>query len=197
MQDNRNAEIEKLQLEVAELRQASRLAEVYKRDLQHTAEEVILDLPIVRIGRWILAGAITAGIAVWIGGAIYGTVQIRSVQQQAAETLNEIRRIEKDVTDAQAKIEEVIESETGVVKEAAARAAREIGEDSKRARQKLAVDQLPDLRKLNASISTLKREGDKLNLNSLAALSGFAVWSIIGSAGLAFVISIIALIRSR
>jgi hypothetical protein len=104
-------------------------SEVNQDLLRIMAEDVILNLPIVRFGKWFLSGAIAVGIAVWIGGAIFGAVQIKSVQEQSQATLQEIRQVEQDVVDAELQLRHFLETQTGDVQQASKETITRIEEE--------------------------------------------------------------------
>jgi hypothetical protein len=85
--------IEKLRKDVNDLRELMKLSDGLRRDLRSVAEEAVLESPLIVWGKWALSAVILVGFAVWFGGAIYGGIQIKSLQQQvsAAEPVNDMR----------------------------------------------------------------------------------------------------------
>src|ERR1022692_2424383 len=67
-----------------------RMTDGYKRDLTIAAEQVLLNTPLVKIGKWFLLLAIVTGMAVWIGGSIYGLLQVKSVQDRTDEIVRQV-----------------------------------------------------------------------------------------------------------
>jgi len=182
-------------------------AAVYKRDLARAAEEVIFNSPFVRMGMRYLGTAITLGVVVWIGGTIYSGIQIKGVQEQAAEVKRQMSDFQTEVErrlaeqtkriddDARTAAEE-IRKQTKGVRDAATVAIKDAGDQQAIVRQKLDVDKVPDIQQLKGELAALAQAGGKLNLHCLTLLSGYSVWVLFGAAGLSLVLSIWALLKA-
>lgn len=87
--------------------------ESYKRDVTNAAEQLLLESPIVKMGKWCLLLAIVTGMAVWIGSSVYGTIQLKSIADRTGETLRQFdekmsgrtKQIDDDATAAKSKSE--------------------------------------------------------------------------------------------
>lgn len=153
--------IDELKGEIRALKDALRMTEGYKRDLTNIAEKVILESPIVTMGKWFLLLAIVTGMAVWVGGSIYGGIQVKSIADRTDEILGQFdkkmkertKQIDDDTAEARGKIKE---QETAVVV-AAKDAVAEAGNEKNLVREKLAVDQLPDIRQLKEQLEAIAR----------------------------------------
>jgi|ERR1017187_4901339 hypothetical protein len=169
-------QLEEIKVEIRALKDALRMSDGYRRDLTIAAEQVLLNTPLVKIGKWFLLLAIVTGMAVWIGGSVYGVIQVKSTQDRTDEI---VRQVEakmatrtKEIDDAATAARGEIDKKTNVVIDA----AREADRQKTLVREKLAVDQLPDIRQLKEQLHELAQTGGNLNLHSLSLLSGVAVW---------------------
>jgi hypothetical protein len=88
--DDTPNQIEEMKVEIRALKDALRMTDGYKRDLTIAAEQVLLNTPLVKIGKWFLLLAIVTGMAVWIGGSIYGVLQVKSVQDRTDEIVRQV-----------------------------------------------------------------------------------------------------------
>src|ERR1017187_7377180 len=169
-------QLEEIKVEIRALKDALRMSDGYRRDLTIAAEQVLLNTRLVKIGKWFLLLAIVTGMAVWIGGSIYGVLQVKSVQDRTEEI---VRQVEakmatrtKEIDDAATAAHGEIDKKTKAVMDAATEADRQ----KTLVREKLAVDQLPDTRQLKEQLQALAQAGGSLNLHCLSLLSGVAVW---------------------
>lgn len=185
-------QLEEIKVEIRALKDALRMSDGYRRDLTIAAEQVLLNTPLVKIGKWFLLLAIVTGMAVWIGGSVYGVIQVKSTQDRTDEI---VRQVEakmatrtKEIDDAATAARGEIDKKTNVVIDA----AREADRQKTLVREKLAVDQLPDIRQLKEQLHELAQTGGNLNLHSLSLLSGVAVWVLFGIEALSLGLSIYA-----
>lgn len=183
-------QLEEIKVEIRALKDALRMSDGYRRDLTIAAEQVLLNTPLVKIGKWFLLLAIVTGMAVWIGGSVYGVIQVKSTQDRTDEI---VRQVEakmatrtKEIDDAATAARGEIDKKTNVVIDA----AREADRQKTLVREKLAVDQLPDIRQLKEQLHELAQTGGNLNLHSLSLLSGVAVWVLFGIEALSLGLSI-------
>jgi hypothetical protein len=192
MDDKAQAKIEE---EIRALKDALRMTEGYKRDLRNAAEEVLLDSALVKMGKWFLLLAIVTGMAVWIGGSVYGAIQLKGIDDRTAEIERKIAERTKEI-DARANAAAgAIENQKIAVSKAAADAVGDVDSQKNLARQKLAVDQLPDIRQVKQELEALTQAGGRLNLHCLSLLSGRAVWVLFGTEAFSVLFSVIALAR--
>jgi len=160
----------------------------YKRDLTNAAEQVLLDLPLVKMGKWFLLLAIVTGMAVWLGGSIYGAVQLRGIDERTAAIESKIAARNQEINDVATKARSAIEN-------AKTDAVNDADKQKNLVREKLAVDQLPDIRQLKPELEALAQAGGRLNLHCLSLLSGWAVWVLFSTAGLSLLLSIYSGVR--
>ncbi|SRR5713101_263355 len=185
----------KIEDEIRALKEALRMTDGYKRDLANAAEKVLLDSPLVKMGKWFLFLAIVTGMAVWIGGSIYGGIQLKGIADRTAEIEQKMAQRTKEIDDqATAALKEIAKQNT-VVSSAAADAVKDAGIQRNLVRDKLAVDQLPDVRQLKKELEELAEAGGKLNLHCLSLLSGRAVWVLFGTAAISFLLSLYAVVK--
>lgn len=155
------------------------------------AEKTLLESPLYKWLRSALLGVLLLGVILWAGGAIYSGVQIASIKQQSDQTLSKITEIEARVTNAEGQIRKMFDQEVDQVRKFAkesqdqiekrkAEALQAIDDEQKRAIEKLNVKALPDLRQLKDEISSLEKDGGKLNLNAIRRLVGLWWWIITG-----------------
>ena len=193
--------LESLRKEVTDLKEVIKLSDGLRRDIRSTAEQLILESPLVTWGKWLLGAVITLGLAVWLGGAIYGGFQIKSLRDQYRADLQEIRDELKTKTalmeGAIKETREELKRKTDGVEKAVNDALSDIGKQRERAQQKLAVDALPDLAKLKGEISALEESGRRLDLKALSALSHWSVVTLFGLAAVAFLASMVGLFQAR
>lgn len=190
--------IDELRDEIRNLKDALR-TESYKRDVVSAAEQLLLESPVVRLGKWFLLLAITTGLAVWIGGSVYGGIQLKSIADRTGEILRQFdqkmqeqtKQVDDDATKARG---EITEQKTKAVN-AAKDAIDDAGNEKKLVRDKLGVDQLPDIRQLKDQLEALAQAGGRLNLHCLSLLSGHAVWVLFGAAALSLALSLYAVVK--
>jgi gas vesicle protein len=185
----------KIEEEIRALKDALRMTDGYKRDLTNAAEKVLLDSPVVKMGKWFLLLAIVTGMAVWIGGSIYGAIQIRGIEDRTAVIEQKMAERTKEIDEQATEALKAIANQKTEVSNAAADAVKDADNQKNLVREKLAVDQLPDIRQLKKELEDLAQAGGRLNLHCLSLLSGRAVWVVFGTAALSFLLSLYALIR--
>lgn len=185
----------KIEEEIHALKDALRMTEGYKRDLTKAAEQVLLDSPVVKMGKWFLLLAIVTGMAVWIGGSIYGAIQLRGIDARTAEIKEKMTEKIKEIDDLTNAARNTIEKQKTVVSNAVADAVKDAGDQKNLAREKLAVEQLPDIRQLKPELEALAQAGGRLNLHCLSLLSGWAVWVLFSTEGLSLLLSLYAVVK--
>jgi hypothetical protein len=185
----------KIEEEIRALKDALRMTEGYKRDIANAAEQVLLDSPLVKMGKWFLLLAIVTGMAVWIGGSIYGAIQLKGIEDRTAEIEKKMAERTKEIDDQAAVTLKEMANQKTVVFNAAADAVKDAGNQKSLVREKLVVDQLPDIRQLKKELEELAQAGGKLNLRCLSLLSGSAVWVLFGTAALSLLMSLYAVIK--
>jgi len=183
MQNNaQNGAIDTLRKEVKELTDLIKQSDTLRQHLRSVAEEVIVESRLVQGLKSVLLVLLAAGSAVWFGGAVYGGFQIKSLRDQSTVDLQQLR--------------EYLKEKQAEVDKAAQQATSDINSQREKARQKLAVDAIPDLATLKTDLAALQQSSGKLNLKTLSALSHWSVWGLLAVAALACIISVWALIRT-
>ena len=171
-------------------------------------EDAFLSLNLVKIAKPLIVIYLVVGLAIWVGGAIYGGIQIKSVQDQSQTTLREIRQVESDVKNAESSLRTLLKEQTNSVQQASDEAIKKISDKSsetvagiqsqeRKAKEWLAVDSLPDLSKLKAEIETLNKEQGRLNLRTLASLVDFSMYIMFAAIGISILLSVVAMIRAQ
>jgi hypothetical protein len=172
----------------------------YKRDPVNAAEAVILNSLLVRIGKWILSFSHYC----WDGG-LGRVLDLRSrsgqeysgtdseIEQQIENKVAErTKGIDDNANAARAAIEQ---QRSAAVVDAAKDAVNDAGNQKNLVREKLAADQLPNIRQVREPLEDLAQAGGKLNLHCFSLLSGYAVWMLFGTAALSLLLSLYAVFR--
>ena len=198
-EDATTVSIRAMQAEIATLKDALRLTEAYKRDMATAAQQVLLNDPLVKWGKWFLGLAITIGLVIWLGGSIYQGIQVKSIDARTAEMEQQIDKKlgerTKAIDERAAEAKGAIEGKQTEVTNAAKTATDFAIAQQKLVRDKLAVDELPNIRQLEPQLKALADSGGRLNLRCLSLLSGWSVWVLFSAAGLSLLLSLYAVFR--
>lgn len=159
--------------------------------LQTIAQDAILNSSFVKVAKSLLIGYLVLGFMVWVGGAVYGGVQINSVRQESKAAIQEIQQIERSVQDANLAVRQLLDGHTDDVRQATIDAIKEIEGEVERAKDTLDVDSLPNLGQLRQQIDDLKEEQGELNLRNITAFVDYSVLLIIGLVGLLLLLNIV------
>ena len=180
-------------------------SESQKSMIRAIAEDAILNSAFVKLAKSILIGYLILITAIWIGGTIYGGIQISGIQQQSRETLQEIRRVESEVTEAESVLRRLLAEQTDDVQLASENAIKEVNDESigaveeinslkEEAIRLLDIENLPDLGELKNEINALNQELGKLNARSLSAIIDVSVYILYGLALIPTVLFLILLV---
>ena len=88
------------------------LAKINKDTLRAMAEDAITSTLLFKLATWLLPWYLLVGLIIWGGGVIYGGVQIASLKDQSYAIQEESRQIERQLQEAEAKINNIIDSLT-------------------------------------------------------------------------------------